>query len=323
MTPGAGQLRIRLLREAGALRSEVAAPQALPVAALVRGRSAEQAARLVPLLFNVCAAAQETAVRSAFGLPVSAELARRVAAETLREHAVKLLLVWPPLLGERPARAAAGHAAHALDEPFAGRSLARGLFAPLETAPESWADLESWMAAGATAPARSFRAVAERWDLDWGRVDGPLLDVAAPPDWPAPLQAGLAVENGPACRMADSSLLREIAARRGHGLLWRMAARLVEAARLLGQAAPEALAAPGVANAARGAMYVRAGLGGAGVERFERLSPTDFALVPGGLLAAALDTLPDAADAPLEPVARMLVETVDPCVPTHLEVGHA
>jgi hypothetical protein len=59
------------------------------------------------------------------------------------------------------------------------------------------------------------------------------------------------------------------------------------------------------------------------IASFERLSPTDFALTPGGVLGTMLSTLPAEPDAPLERITRMIIETVDPCLPTHLEVGHA
>lgn len=323
MIPEAGRLVVRLERRDGALRATVEPPPRLPLEALLRGRPAEEAARLVPMIFNICAAAQEAAVRSALEMPADGALAARVAAETLREHVIKLAMVWPALLGHPAAREALGHAARAHDDADAAAALRRALFAPLDTAPGTVSELSDWMAAGATAPARAFAAVDGGWDRAWGRADLPLLDPGQPVDWDAATQGGRAVENAPACRLTGSTLLDEVAARRGHGFLWRMAARLVETAAILDGRSPGPATAKGVANAARGAMMVEAAVEDGAVAAFRRLSPTDFALAPQGALETALATLPAEADAPLRAVAQMVIETVDPCVATALEMADA
>lgn len=323
MTLTAGTLGITVRREAGAVRATLRPPQHPPIAEFLTGKPVEEAARLVPLVWNICAAAQEAAVRSALGFAMPEGLTGRIRAETLREHAIKLCAVWPGLLGEAAAREALGAAAHAADDPAAADTLRAAVFAPLTGAPASLSDLESWAKAGQTAPARAVARLLSDWDAGWGRADLALLDTAGPVDWETATQAGQPVENAPACRLADAPLLTDIAARRGHGLLWRIAARLVELDRLLSGAPAEALAAPGIANAARGAMYVRAAAQDGTMTGFARLSPTDFALAPGGVLETALATLPAEPDAPLRAIAQMIVETVDPCIATELEVSDA
>ena len=79
----------------------------------------------------------------------------------------------------------------------------------------------------------------------------------------------------------------------------------------------------GVSQAARGAMLVQAACEGGGLHGFDRLSPTDFALAPGGVMEQALATVPSNADVPVETIARMIVETVDPCVATQVEMADA
>ncbi|MCE6950201.1 HupK protein [Cereibacter sphaeroides] len=70
---------------------------ALPVEALMLGRSPEAAAELLPRIFNLCPVAQATAVRLALDLPLPA--GPDLSAEVAREHRLKLGLLWPKLLG--------------------------------------------------------------------------------------------------------------------------------------------------------------------------------------------------------------------------------
>ncbi len=323
MIPDAGGLAITLGRRDGRIVADVTPPPSLPLDRFLAGKSAEEAARLVPLIFNICAAAQEAAVRSALNLAISDDLEHKIAAETLREHVAKLCLVWPTALGQAAGREALGLAGKALESEEAAQSLARAIFAPLASAPEEWTALEAWMTAGQTAPAKAFATVAREWDAAWGRVELPLYRPAAAVDWTSATQDGQAVENSAAARVADHRLMTEIAARQGQGLLWRMAARLVELGQLLAEGRQAALAGPGIAQAARGAMLVEASADETGVTAFRRLSPTDFALAPGGLMASGLASLPVEAEAPLGAVAQMLIETVDPCVATSLELADA
>jgi hypothetical protein len=320
MLPSAGQLRVTLTRRGGGLDVAIAAPSPLPVAEVLIGRPAGEVARLAPLIWNICAAAQGAAVRSALGLTVDADAEAKVRAETLREHVVKLCMVWPTVMGEAAGREALALTARALTDPEAAASLAAAIVRPLDQVPGDWDALAAWMEAGETAPARAFAAVRRGFDPSWGRADLPLFDPAEPFVWERATQGGQAVENGPACRLGAAPLLASVEAEVGRGMLWRMAARLVEVDTLLRGGGPAVLAAPGIANAARGAMLVEAEAGQGGVTAFRRLSPTDFALAEGGVLATALATLPAEPSAPLRAAAQMVIETVDPCIATELDV---
>ena len=79
-----------------ALRVRSAPP--LPVAQLILGKPVEEAAALLPRLFNLCREAQGTAARAAFGLPPNPDWAEALRREIIREHVVKLCLKWPGLL---------------------------------------------------------------------------------------------------------------------------------------------------------------------------------------------------------------------------------
>lgn len=104
-----GRIALRLATAGGVVR-RVAIRSGRPVRASegLRGRSAAEAVRLLPRLFAICGTAQAAAglaaCEQALGLrPSAAETAARavlLAAETAREHAWRILIDWPPLIGE-------------------------------------------------------------------------------------------------------------------------------------------------------------------------------------------------------------------------------
>ena len=325
MLPAAGTLTIKLSRCGGGVSAEIDPPPPLPVTGFVAEKEPATAAREIGLVFNICAGAQEAAARTAFGLDIPDGLRERVTRETLREHVLKLCLVWPRILGlegdPAPVRLVSCFNGRGMDQVA---DTVRGLlFGALAGMPRSWADFKTWMQTSPTAPAKLFEAVYNRWDAAWGRADLPLLELAKEPDWPDATQSGAAVENAPACRVNGDPLLRDFAARFGHGILWRMAARLIEVDALLRGAWNRIETRPGLVAAARGAMLMRGEVDAGRVTWLHRLSPTDFALARGGVLETALAALPDGRDAPLAQVARMVVETVDPCCPYRLETMDA
>ena len=309
MIPGAGHLSIRIFAEAGGARVETSAPAPLPFDRLLRGRPADEAARLVPLLFNICGAAQGLCARAALGLAPDPEAPARVRAETLREHALKLCIELPGILGTAPDPAAP---AAMQDAEAAAAHLFGG------PVPADVDALRAWAARGETAPARALAALLD-WPETWARTAAPAVSPLE--TWPGPEEAR---ENSVLSRMAAASLTAEALARRGAGPATRFIARLEEAARLLADA-PDPLrrAAPfAAAEAARGTMLMRATVAEDGtVASADRRSPTDFALAPGGALHQALSALPEGAQA--EPVARAAVALIDPCLPWTLEMGHA
>ncbi len=323
MKPGAGRLLVRLRRVDGHLVPAVVAPDRPDPSALFAGRRAEEVAALVPLVWNVCAAAQGVAASSALGLAPPPGAAGRAAAETLREHVLRLAVALPEALGLKPAPEPCrlAHLAGAGDRE-AARHLAGVLFAPLDRAPEDMDDLAVILSAKRTVAARALALVAD-WPPDWGRVD-------LPP--PAPATEGTrpcAAENTTAARLEGAPLLAAVAAAHGRGPLWRLAARLAETGRLLsdlaeGRPARDPLVAPGVALAARGPMVIEADVVDGRVRRFARRSPTCDALVTGGLLERALATLPgDLCEAFTAGLVCAMVAVVDPCMPVTVEAADA
>ncbi len=316
MTSGAGSLRIRVTRDGGDVRAEIERPAGLDLNAWLGGESVEAAATKIPLVFNLCAAAQEASARSAFGLAWDPSLDRRVAAETIREHALKLCVFWPAALGHQPDSAT-------LALVSAPRALATALVAPLERGPRDWAEFETWMTNCPLAAASPFRSVVAHWEPVWASADLERFDVRRSIGWASATQGGRAVENSPAARMADAPLMREIEGRLGRGLVWRMAARLAELLSLCEAEPDSATVAPGMARAARGVMAMTGEVENGRVRRAARLSPTDFALARGGLIEQMLARLPAECDAPLEEIARLALAVADPCMPHQIEVADA
>jgi coenzyme F420-reducing hydrogenase alpha subunit len=109
VTP-AGEIHIELTYRAGQVGSVKIGSSRPEAARVLIGKSPEQVLSMVPLLFSLCGNAQAYAAlqacRAAMGMPAEpeAEAAREclVQLETVREHAWRILLDWPVLLG-RPA----------------------------------------------------------------------------------------------------------------------------------------------------------------------------------------------------------------------------
>lgn len=327
-----GALTVTLSRADGAISARIDAPPMLSLSRMLAGRPSDEAARLAALVFPADPAAEEGAARAAFGLPPLEGAARRLALDSLRDHAVKLCVAWPRALGS--AHDPGVLAAAALLARDGGAALSAALFGP-EGPPEHLVDLEDWMRRGETAPARALGHVWRRWDSRWGRAELPLWgpsDRLGAVDWSAAEIDGCPVETGLAACVADAHLMREVEARRGRGIAWRLTARIVHAGRLLealrrmdeDEPVPAALAPGlGVCAAAHGAVLVHGEAEGDRVRRFERLSPTDCALHADGLLRRVIASLPAGPAAPFAAVAAMALETVDPALPTRLVLSEA
>lgn len=297
------QGRLHILREGRGWR--VAPPPPLALAALLAGRTPEDAATLLPRLFNLCGAAQGLAARLSLGLAPAPGAEAALAREVLRDHLLALCLVLP---------AAAG---------LPGRPLPAGWQADADVAPQLWggeapARLGPWLASGAGL-APLLARLDERFGPAQGRASPLPLAGADSMDQPQPL------ENSPAGRHASHPLMRQAEARAGRGPLWRALGRLLDAvAAARGDLPAPVLRADGLAvvPAARGLYALRLGLAEGRIAQVARITPTDHMLAPGGTLGAALATLSTPALAPL------LVALHDPCLPVTLrgtapEAAHA
>ncbi|MDJ0741354.1 MAG: nickel-dependent hydrogenase large subunit [Gammaproteobacteria bacterium] len=223
----------------------------------------------------------------------------------------------------------------------------------LGVARDAWRDiadaaaLHAWASSADGVAAAMLRRVTDAGHAAIGRSDVAALPAVADAEI-APLLGGAGADRFVAApqwdgaprettalqRQAASPLVAALAARHSNGLLVRQVARLVElaatvdriAAHLDGIAAAggtvldTGVSAVGVAQveAARGRLVHRVELVDGEVADYRILAPTEWNFHPRGGLAQGLLTLP--ADAALPRLAQLLVDAVDPCVESRIEV---
>lgn len=150
----------------------------------------------------------------------------------------------------------------------------------------------------------------------------------------APQWDGACFETGALARRRGNPLVAVSASEYGNGLLTRLLARVVELAETLAQmralidvlaaagpgASGGAVSGVGIARveAARGQLAHWLRLEDGRVADYRILAPTEWNFHPQGALALGLQTLP--ADDRLVQRARLLVDAIDPCVESHIEV---
>lgn len=208
--------------------------------------------------------------------------------------------------------------------------------------------LRRWVTDGEAVGPRMLREVFEQGYADLGRSDIGLLPAipggaiaprlagdAADAFVTAPTWEGAPRETGALQRRADAALVGALLRAHGNGVLTRQVARLDELVvtvdrieRLLEKVAPagpggtEALiSGSGIAQveAARGRLVHRVDLIAGRVTDYRILAPTEWNFHPQGALATGLLTLP--ADDRLPRLAQLLVDAVDPCVESRIEVA--
>lgn len=234
---------------------------------LLRGRAPEDALRLLPNVFSICARAQaivaaaamEAAAGAAASRAVLERRRRELAGETAAEHAFRLLLDWPVatggagepellarlrslLLSAPESSAAWGAARDGVIGVVEARMLGHDLDSWLEQF--SAAEWLQWAAAGGTATARMLAAFA---DLPpWSSPETATLAqpseprfledlgrraLAEPAFCAAPLLDGRPAECGPLARCQRHPAVRDLARR--DRITARAFARLAEFALLL------------------------------------------------------------------------------------------
>jgi hypothetical protein len=152
------------------------------------------------------------------------------------------------------------------------------------------------------------------------------------PDW-----HGQTCDTTSLARQLDHLLIRDLIKRFGHSLLPRWVARLVELARIPeqlrglleriehGEAATDVdSASDGLAQteAARGRLVHRAQLDNGVVSSYQILAPTEWNFHPRGLIAESLGNLRADNAEQLEKLARLVINTIDPCVGYELHIQH-
>lgn len=347
IAPGGDEGPWRITRETG--------PD--PARALV-GRTPEEAARLAPLVFNLCGAAHAAAASAALGLPHAPD-ARATDRETARDHALALLHAVPLALGMASDRAALALLSRPGSETACAAALAG---AGDDMSGFSLSDLEGWLAEAPTPTARLF-ARLRRVDPAHGRARLPELTAqalaqtlrpaptpaepacsgapppASPADGATPARCGGATADGAAApsalcetgalgRVAHRPLFAALLAQEGASLFVRLLARLADCLTALSAPASgrddtaRGLTAPagvGIAPAARGLLGHGARVEGGRIAAYRILAPSAWNLAPKGLLEQAFASLPPGPQAVR--LAPLLVSAINPCVPVTLALA--
>lgn len=339
-----GEIRLTLRLQGGrVVACGIASSRPDVAGRLLRGRSVADILALVPRLYSVCGQSQglaaELACAAALGARAGDERLAQcravLAAEALRETALRVLLHWPRALGEAPeavavaaaravrsvsAAGAPGAAPQGLDE--AGREAialaAFGRPARHWLALQRAGDFDDWAASGATAAARVVGAPGEPGEPPLRLlVRSTAMFERAGPE-----------ETGALSRLQGDPLVQALQRAGVGGARLRFAARLRELALLLlgraelgagNQARPDGEGVAWVENA-RGLLVHRLRLHQGRAESYAIVAPTDRNFHPEGALAAALAGSQAGDPDALRRRAQRLVDSLDPCVDCRIEV---
>lgn len=310
-----GCIRIRLTLQDQRVGAVALASERPQLARALRGRPAEAAVRLVPLLFALCGKAQgraaELALAAARGQTMAAALDPAIAAEAMREHLWRWLLDLPPLLDLAPLKAeftaAIGWLARDQREPIA-TLLTDPRLGELESRLDQSADCDE--AAVGLLPS----LVAAASLTAWPRLDA---DFCLQPQW-----QGQAAETGALARRgaaAGGACARRWRARLAELRDWASGTARVGA----GGTASSTPLAPGIGRAlvetARGLLMHEIVLDGDTVADYFIVAPTEWNFHPRGPLPGWLlgrDAIDREA---LRGLVARCVAALDPCVRWELD----
>lgn len=306
------------------------------VAALLVGRTPQEALSLLPVVFSLCAHAHVAAARMATGQKGKNGDMFLVLAENAREHLLRIMLGWKTdtqvLMPAPPVMSLVPDMVRAIETNEAGQ-VADQLEAYLQAhvfgiAPSRFlqGNLSQWLAQADTPPAAYLQGILSRNWAGLGAVSPVFLPelgsdelatrlqdetYCLAPDW-----LGTPCETGPLARQSEHPLVASVTRQYGAGLLARLVARLVELARIPAQIRKgdnsvmgpvQGLTGAGMVETARGRLIHSAQVMDGVIADYRILAPTEWNFHPQGVAAQALSGLqPDQA--------RAVVEAIDPCV---------
>lgn len=313
-----GRVRVQLMCADDRVSAVQVGSERPDVAMVLRGRTADQAVQLLPLLFALCGQAQARAAGLALAAARGEECAPRldpdVQREVMREHLWRCLVDLPPLLGEA-----------ALQQEFvsAMKWIAEGNRADVRALLNSpriaalYQRLQQ-TEAPTLAPTRMLPRLDARSSLaEWARLTAEFCRL---PDW-----RGMAAETGAIARQQQSEeIINSPCYSRWRARFDELLEWTTGDARLGAGGTVSAIpVAPGIgrslAETARGLLMHEIVLDGEHVAEYLIVAPTEWNFHPQGALADQL-LGQDAADrdALQQHVARTIA-ALDPCVPWELE----
>ncbi len=317
------------------------------VAALLIGRTPQEALEMLPLVFSLCARAHVSAARMAMGRQWQPQDTQLVLAENAREHLLRIMLGWKPegrpvemptapvmqLVGDMETRPA-DEVANALHGYLTSHVF--GTDPQDFLAIDTLGNLGAWLQGASSVPQQYLaNLTGEHWQA-LGATDPnylpelamtPLLDrldcaqFTLTPDW-----QGSPCETGPLARQNRHPLIVDVLKVFGAGLLARLLARLVELAQIPAQmrAQPQPAGGQpgmGVVETARGRLIHSCRLHDDRIAGYAILAPTEWNFHPRGVAAQSLATLDAPDKATLARQARAVLQAIDPCVDFDLRVG--
>lgn len=343
---------------------EVRSERPLAANRLLAGRTPGEALALLPSLYAVCGRSQATVAAAALdaaagivpGQAVRQRRERELAAETIVEHAFRLLLDWPQLAGAggdvsllARIRSLLSNATEsesswgAARDALVGMTESRILGTDLDTWLEQFSATEwvEWAQSRRTGAATTLAFLASL--PDWHAPETPLLTrpqrqqlavalagpALADPDFAArPEIDGEPAECGPLARNLLHPALRDLARR--DRITARAFARLAEFAQILREetcagrlevAVPGANVGAAAGEMARGLLTHAAEVANGRIVRYAIVAPTEWNFHPRGPLFRELEGRParDAREA--ERMLRVAAATLDPCVQLEVTLG--
>lgn len=277
---------------------------ALPVAEMVLGKSALEAAALLPRLFNLCRVAQGVAARAAFSLAQEPGWQDALRLEILKEHVAKVALKWPGLMSMAPLTLPRDWAA-------GGDALRLAMFGPDKALPKSFDGFRAFLGTD-MGMAPVLQAISTLFEPSWAIRPELLVTTTNT------LFTDVPQENSVAGRHAAHPVMIGIETHWGRGPLWSATAVAYDMQACLDRRLPAPDLTPGraVVPAARGLYGITARVENGRVMQFARITPTDHLLMADGVLEHALGSLPAKCCTALAP---LLLSILDPCVPVQLE----
>nr|P31878.1 RecName: Full=Hydrogenase expression/formation protein HupK [Azotobacter vinelandii]CAA45182.1 ORF3 [Azotobacter vinelandii] len=341
----AGRLHVEVRLQDGVIRAvDTRLQRPLPqISRLLVGQTAEAALRRLPLLFGLCAAAQQVAalraLERAAGWAAIAEVeegrTRLGELESIRESLLRLVQVWElpvPLERLKALLALCRRAAARLQALTAFRAAPLPADAELEgtlaALAAAWADLQP------PAPADWLRPRLDRWQEV--ALGGPPPQAFTADELPALLAqlrasdaraeiAGQPRLGGPAAS-AGAQATASAQIEQHVGALLRRTAQAIDS--LQSPPAPPAVAGlaagegVGLARTARGWLLHRVCLDDGAVGTWQLLAPTDWNFHADGPLRRRLCGVRVAAGE-VEALLRELILALDPCVAFEVKIVHA
>lgn len=276
---------------------------------VLRGKSPEQAVKLVGLVHNLCGEAHRAAARAALGLAPAPGAASAVMLEILREHLVVLCRSAPPLLGLEPISSPVAFsrlgAAFAPGGASMRESFSRAFFGAPPGAAFSWDAVLSGARLGPffwTLAQREAAIGLKARDISLASDPSFFARIAQDPDFVRPGDVGPLSER----LLGRLFEVHKLCAAFGTAQEWAYAPRLIP---------------PGGASiaAARGTLMHHAALEDGTIKDYAIATPTAAMLGERGPLACFLDGIAQAPQADLGWLKLALL-SFDPCVPYSVEV---